>query len=189
MVPTEPLIVELKTFSSLSCRPTTLFPRVRLSWRLNRLLLRVQPRAKWNIWSSNRPISKPPLSTSSPQPPMAAARVKSTSQNPELYQPQSDLACTPQQLLCSLTNTHMDTCSAKWGMTWGPAQFYVSARRWRSRKLPELCEKTKLREREMQSFVFNRLYEQRLNWTCCKETALENISIETAENRVIISLY
>lgn len=41
----------------------------------------------------------------------------------------------------------------------------------------------------MQSFVFNRLYEQRLNWTCFKETALENISIETAENRVIISLY
>lgn len=145
MVWTEPLFVELKMFSSLSCRHTTLSLRVRLSWRPNRLFLRTQPRHTLNIWSSSRPISKPPRSTSSPRPPMAAAPVKFTSQNLKLYSdelskpstdPWTDPACRPQQLVRTLMNKHshmhMDTdlCTyrAKMAINWWPAQFYVSVK-------------------------------------------------------------
>lgn len=98
-------------FYPFDCRHTMWSLRVRPDWRRSRALLRTRHKPTLNIWRSRQPVNQPPLSTSSQRPPTAAARVKFTSRNLEMYSKSSAGPLThpscKQQLVC--INMHMVT--------------------------------------------------------------------------------
>lgn len=75
--------------------------RDRPNSRRSRMLHRTRHRPTLTIWRNRRPVSQPPLSTSSQQPPTAVARVKFISRNLEMYSkssagPLTHPSCKPQ---------------------------------------------------------------------------------------------